>query len=137
MVDGQVRHGTRDGRVSYPKAHTWIRLAVSVVVCACAVGTYWYKTHPDTGVRYKVIQVKQGDGYLTEEQCRKIERGNKISSLREKYGVPAGSDNSDYDLWSYPLREDHARHCRVSYMDWWGPIRKGDRVTSVDLELVH
>lgn len=118
------------------KAHNWHRTIIAIVVCSTAIGTYWYNTHPDKSEHYDIIQVKQGDGYLTETQCRSIERGNKMSSLREKFGVPARTEGINDYSWGYPLREDNDRSCTVGFSDWFGPIRKGERVDYVTLELV-
>lgn len=122
--------------MTWPKAHTVWRLIVSIVVCACAIGTYWNRTHPPSPIKQKIVQVTQGDGYMNEDQCRSIKRGMKMSSIREKFGAPAELPDDEYEGWIFSLRNDHARHCVIYHSDWYGPIRKGERVDSVTLELV-
>lgn len=121
------------------KSHTILRTIGTTVVCVCAIATWWWKTHPDPPVRTKteihVVQIRQGDGYLSEKQCRSLHRGQKAEELRNKFGIPAGPDNYDDYFWSYPLREDHSRHCQVDISNWYGPLRKGYRVDSTSLEL--
>jgi hypothetical protein len=124
-----------------PKSpHNWFKFITMTVVCSCAIATWWWKTHPSTPVQTKtiVMQVKQGDGYLTETQCREIKRGTKRETLRQEYGVPADYDQwDDDDSWSYPLREDHGRQCTVYISNWYGPFRKGMRVSGVTLDIVE
>lgn len=96
------------------KAHTWLRVFVSVVVCGCAVATYWSRIHPASPVHYQTVIVKQGDGYLSERQCRQIQIGDKQKDIRKKYGYPATSGNTDL-VWTYPLRENHSLNCEVMW----------------------
>jgi hypothetical protein len=103
--------------MNWPKAHTWWRTIVSVVVCATAVGTYWNRTHPPQPVKYKVVQVKQGDGYVSAQQCGDIDKGAAMTDVRSKYGFPAAEGDSTNDnlTWNFPLREDHHRFCMVGW----------------------
>lgn len=122
--------------MNWKAPHTYIRLGSFLVVCACAIYTTWWQTHPETHVKYKVIQVRQGDGYITESQCRSIKKNDKMSDLRQKFGFPAGKQSNFDWNWDFPLREDHSRECSVWYSEHFGPFKKGNRVDSVRLDLV-
>lgn len=118
-----------------PKTHTWWRLIISTIVCGCAVATWWYNTHPQSPVKQKIVQVKQGDGYVSEAQCRSIGR-DKLKDVRKRFGVPAELNDDDY--WKFPIRNDHERHCTVhfDYDDSMVEIGPESDVLSVDLELL-
>lgn len=118
------------------KVHTWWRVLVSLIVCATAVATYWYNTHPKNPIKQRVVHVIEGDGYVTEDQCRSIDENEKADDLRKRFGTPAELPNISVDSWQYPIRSDPDRHCSVKFQDFYGPIRKGARVNSVDLELI-
>lgn len=103
------------------------------IVCGCAVATWWYNTHPESPIKQKIVQIKQGDGYMTEKQCHQVGH-DKLRDVREKYGVAAETDDG---YWNYPIRDDEERHC-VVHFDFnddqiYGPKSK---VMSVDLELL-
>lgn len=110
--------------------HNWYRVLGTLVVCFCAIYTAWWKTHPADAVKVKTVieRVKQGDGLMSEQQCRSVSTDDKREELRAKYGFP-GSDGNTDDTWFYPQRGKKNLYCAISF-DY------DRRVTRVTLDLV-
>lgn len=120
----------------------WWRMLGTFVVAACAIWTAWYQTHQPPPIITatkatqvttvtKVVRVNEGDGYVTDAQCHTIKNGTKKSEIRKRFGYPADADTLTTDdyAYSYPIRGDKDRVCRVSF---WG---RGDDVDGVTLDL--
>jgi hypothetical protein len=113
----------------------WTRVVTMVVVCACAIVTAWHTTHPPSRTVAHVVQVRQGDGYLTDAQCREIDRGTRVHALRDRYGVPAQWDGT-FDTktaWWYPIR-DTGRFCQLDLIGTGDP--DDYQVDGVRLDLI-
>jgi hypothetical protein len=116
--------------------NNWYRFFGTAVVALCAIYTAWHQTHPtDTRVKTVTEKVIEGDGVLTEKQCREIEIGTERNDLRVRYGFPASEGNTDSWLY-YPLRGKDDLYCNISlgYSTRW--MHSGEnRVVSVSLDL--
>lgn len=107
----------------------WVRAATVAAIGVAGLLTQFDITVAPT----RVVQAKlaPATGYLPEHVCFKIKPGQKLRPIVNAYGDPR-DDGDNRLLWAtYPLMEDHDRHCTIHFD---GDYPNG-RVSAVSLEL--
>jgi hypothetical protein len=113
----------------------WYKFFGTAVVAICAIYTTWHQTQPNLKTKTVTEKVIEGDGVLTEKQCRDLDPGTSKWDLRDKYGYPA-SDGNDDNIWYYPLRDKDDMYCNVSLGYSTGFLDSGDnRIVKVTMDL--
>jgi hypothetical protein len=115
----------------------WYRFFGTAVVALCAMYTTWHQTHPPSKVKMVTQKVIEGDGRMTEEQCRKVDIGTERKDMRKRFGFPNSEANDD-TFWHYPIRGKDGLYCNFGfgYYDSLNPFGSGeDRVIHIWLDI--